>query len=113
MNSIAVIVELQNTGDSAARAELAVAIEQALSDRPGDWTVSMTGPRGEHPLGLEAERPCGVRLVVYAERIRRRTPGRSRPQSLAETGAAQALSLNYRDTAQSRGAKFASDCILR
>jgi hypothetical protein len=43
-----VVVEMQNTGDSRARAEIALVIEHVLSDRPGEWRVSIIGSR-EHP----------------------------------------------------------------
>jgi len=42
---MAVVVEMQNTGDPRARAEIALVIEHLLSDRPGEWRVSIVGSR--------------------------------------------------------------------
>ena len=42
---MAVMVEMENTGDPAARAEIVAVIEHVLSDRPGDWRVSTHGQR--------------------------------------------------------------------
>src|SRR6266481_3721330 len=41
--SMAVTVEMHNTGDPALRAEVVSVIEHILSDRPGDWRVSIVG----------------------------------------------------------------------
>jgi hypothetical protein len=38
---MALVVETHNTGDSRARWEIVVMIEQVLSDKPGDWHVSI------------------------------------------------------------------------
>jgi hypothetical protein len=40
---MAVTVEMQNTGDGALKAEVAAAVEQVLSNRDGDWRVSIVG----------------------------------------------------------------------
>jgi hypothetical protein len=40
---MAVLVEMQNTGDPEVRAEIVAAIEHALSDYSGDWRVSILG----------------------------------------------------------------------
>jgi len=40
---MAVTVEMHNTGDPALRAEVVSVIEHILSDRPGDWRVSIVG----------------------------------------------------------------------
>jgi hypothetical protein len=42
---MAVLVELHNTGDAAIGPEVRALIEHALSDRPGDWQVSIVGSR--------------------------------------------------------------------
>lgn len=42
---MAVVVEMQNTGDPRARAEVAAVIEHSLSDRLGEWRVSIIGSR--------------------------------------------------------------------
>jgi len=40
---MAIVVEMHNTGDPATRSEIAAAIEHVLSDRAGDWKVSLMG----------------------------------------------------------------------
>jgi hypothetical protein len=37
------MVEIQNTGDPAIHSEIVAAIEHVLSDRVGDWKVSLMG----------------------------------------------------------------------
>jgi hypothetical protein len=59
MKLMAVTIELQNTGDSAARAELIAAIEHALSDRPGEWRVSIAGTRASAQWVMKIEGPAG------------------------------------------------------
>jgi hypothetical protein len=38
-----VIIELQNLGDADLSRELGASIEHALSERPGEWHVSIAG----------------------------------------------------------------------
>jgi len=40
---MAVAVEIHNTGNAETRAEVVAMIEHALSDRAGDWRVSIIG----------------------------------------------------------------------
>ena len=40
---MAVVVEMQNTGDPAARTEVIAMIEHMLAERAGDWSVSIVG----------------------------------------------------------------------
>jgi hypothetical protein len=42
---MAVSFELHNTGDAEVGAEVRALVEHALSDRPGDWRVSIVGSR--------------------------------------------------------------------
>jgi hypothetical protein len=42
---MAVSLELHNTGDSGGEAEVRALVEHALSDRPGEWRVSIVGSR--------------------------------------------------------------------
>jgi len=44
---MAVLLELENTGDpgAGAGAEVRALVEHALSDGPGDWRVSIVGSR--------------------------------------------------------------------
>jgi len=56
---MAVVVEMQNTGNSGARAEIALVIEHVLSDRPGEWRVSIVGSRENDNWELKIEGPKG------------------------------------------------------
>lgn len=56
---MAVTVEMQNTGDSAARAEIVAVIEHVLSDRRGDWRVSIVGSRANANWAMKIEGPAG------------------------------------------------------
>lgn len=40
---MAVVVEMQNTGDAATRTEVVAAIEHVLAERSGNWRVSIVG----------------------------------------------------------------------
>jgi hypothetical protein len=40
-----VTLELHNTGDPVVGNEVRALVEHALSDRPGDWRVSVVGSR--------------------------------------------------------------------
>jgi hypothetical protein len=40
---MAVMVEMQNTGDPGLQRDVVASIEHALADRPGDWRVSIIG----------------------------------------------------------------------
>ena len=42
---MSVSIELHNTGDSSIGAEIQTLVEHHLSDRPGDWRVSIVGSR--------------------------------------------------------------------
>ncbi len=48
-----------NTGDSRAREEIALVVEQVLSDRPGEWRVSIVGSRENDNWELKIEGPKG------------------------------------------------------
>ena len=41
-----VTVEMHNTGDPELQRDVVAIIEHVLSDRPGDWRVSIIGSRG-------------------------------------------------------------------
>lgn len=68
MKAMAVTVELQNTGDSAARSELIAAIEHALSDRPGEWKVSIFGTRASDHWAMKIEGPAGFERSYTLDR---------------------------------------------
>jgi hypothetical protein len=40
---MAVVVEMQNTGDVEVQRDVVAIVEHVLSDRPGDWRVSIIG----------------------------------------------------------------------
>jgi hypothetical protein len=44
---MAVIVEMHHTGDPVLRADVVAVIEHVLSDRPGDWRVSIVGSQAK------------------------------------------------------------------
>jgi hypothetical protein len=52
---MAVIVEMQNTGDVANRSELIASIEHALCEEPGDWRISIVGSRGSDAWEMKVE----------------------------------------------------------
>ena len=56
---MAVALELHNTGDSGAGAEVRVLVERALSDRPGDWRVSIVGSRENDSWEMQILGPNG------------------------------------------------------
>jgi hypothetical protein len=56
---MAVSLELRNTGDAGAGAEVRVLVEHALSDRPGDWRVSIAGSRENDGWEMKVEGPNG------------------------------------------------------
>jgi hypothetical protein len=52
-------IELQNTGDAGAPAEISAAIEHALAERPGDWRVSIIGSRANDNWEMSVHGPKG------------------------------------------------------
>lgn len=56
---MAVSVELHNTGDPAVGPEVQALVEHALSDRPGDWRVSIVGSRANDNWEMKVEGPNG------------------------------------------------------
>jgi hypothetical protein len=42
-----VIVEMHNTGNPELQRDIAAMIEHVLSDRPGEWKVSILGSQGD------------------------------------------------------------------
>jgi len=54
---MAVVVEMHNTGDPAIRLEIAAVIEHVLSDRPGDWKVSLVGSQANNSWEMKIEGP--------------------------------------------------------
>ena len=54
-----VSIELHNTGDPSIRAEIEALVEHHLSDRPGDWCVSILGSRENDDWDLKVSGPNG------------------------------------------------------
>jgi len=53
--AMAVTVERQNLGDAQRSKEIALNIEHALSNRPGDWRVSIAGSRASENWEMRIE----------------------------------------------------------
>ena len=56
---MAVSVELHNTGNPGIGSEVQALVEHALSDRPGDWRVSIVGSRENDSWEMKVEGPSG------------------------------------------------------
>src|ERR1700733_5392538 len=56
---MAVSLELHNTGDPGAGAEVRALLEHAFGDRPGDWRVSIVGSRKNDSWGMKILGPNG------------------------------------------------------
>jgi hypothetical protein len=50
-----VTVELQNLGDAQLSREIVASIEHALSDKPGEWRVSVAGSRANENWEMRIE----------------------------------------------------------
>ena len=50
---------MQNTGDPRARGEIVAIIEHVLSDRAGQWRVSIVGSHANDNWEMKAEGPAG------------------------------------------------------
>jgi hypothetical protein len=57
---MAVTAELQNLGDARLSKEIAASIEHALSDRRGDWHVTIAGSRASENWEMRVEGPNGL-----------------------------------------------------
>lgn len=56
---MAVVVEMQNTGDLANRSEIVALIEHTLCEERGDWRISIIGSRGSDEWEMKVEGPRG------------------------------------------------------
>jgi hypothetical protein len=54
-----VMVELQNLSDAQLCREIAASVEHALSDKTGEWRVSITGSRAAENWEMRVEGPSG------------------------------------------------------
>ena len=53
------LVELHNTGNASIAPEVRALVEHALSDRPGDWRVSIVGSRENDSWEMKVLGPNG------------------------------------------------------
>ena len=56
---MAVTIELQNVGDAQLSKEISARIEHALSEKPGEWRVSISGSRESENWEMRIEGPNG------------------------------------------------------
>lgn len=56
---MAVLVDMQNTGDQSARAEVVAMIEHVFCDREGEWRVSIVGSRATTDWEMKVQGPRG------------------------------------------------------
>jgi hypothetical protein len=56
---MAVSIELHNIGDSSIGSEIQALVEHYLSDRPGDWRVSIVGSRENDGWEMKVWGPNG------------------------------------------------------
>lgn len=56
---MSVTVDIQNTGDPGLRAEVVAMIEHVLSDRPGQWRVSIVGSQADDRWEMKITGPNG------------------------------------------------------
>jgi hypothetical protein len=56
---MAVRIEMQNTGDPRTHGEIVAIIEHVLSDRPGDWRVSIVGSHANYNREMKVGGPEG------------------------------------------------------
>jgi hypothetical protein len=73
---MAVTVEMHNTGDPGIRAEIVGLIEHVLSDRPGDWRVSIFGSQANDRWEMKINGPNGFERSYTLEG----TAGEHRPE---------------------------------
>jgi hypothetical protein len=56
---MAVMIEMQNTGDSGTRREILAGVEHVLCDVEGEWRVSIVGSRANDNWEMKVEGPRG------------------------------------------------------
>jgi hypothetical protein len=56
---MSVSVEMHNAGDARLRTEVQAVVEHVLSDRPGEWHVSIVGSRAKEDWEMKVEGPNG------------------------------------------------------
>ena len=63
---MAVIIELHNTGDTESQRDVRAMIEHVLSDRRGDWRVSIIGSQAKDRWGDDDSRSTRFRALLHA-----------------------------------------------
>lgn len=66
---MAVTVEMHNTGNPALRAQVVSVIEHVLSNRPGDWRVSIVGSQANDGWELKIIGPNAFERSYTLERL--------------------------------------------
>lgn len=54
---MSVLVEMQNTGDAAVRAEVVAAVEHIFADREGEWGVFILGSQADDRWEMKVTGP--------------------------------------------------------
>ena len=62
---MSVSIELHNTGDPSIEPEVRAIVEHPLSDRPGDWRVSIVGSRENDDWDLKVLGPIIMDLSSH------------------------------------------------
>jgi len=73
-----VSVEMHNTGNPAGRAEMVAVIEHVLSDRPGEWQVSIIGSQANDRWEMKIHGPNGFERSYTLEG----STGEHRPEAI-------------------------------
>jgi hypothetical protein len=76
---MAVFVEMHNTGDPELQRDVVAIIEHVLSDRPGDWRVSIIGSQGSDRWEMKITGPNAFERSYTLER----TAGEHDPHVIA------------------------------
>ncbi len=75
---MAVMVEMQNTGDPNLQADVRAVIEHVLADRPGDWRVSIIGSQANDRWDMKIFGPNAFERSYTLEG----TAGEHRPERI-------------------------------
>jgi hypothetical protein len=76
---MAVSVEMQHTGDAERQRDVVVMVEHVLSDRPGDWRVSIIGSHGSDRWEMRITGPNAFERSYTLEG----TAGEHEPRAIA------------------------------
>jgi hypothetical protein len=67
------LLDLHNTGNPGAGAEVRARVEHALNDRPGDWQVSIVGSRDNDSWEMKIMGPNGFEWSYTLGEVREST----------------------------------------